>query len=307
MRSSLRAGTRSVRDAARLTRGESVFRVGSMLPANVLGHDLAMLMSEPLRRALRPTPSATDEARAPRRTANTAEPGAPAVRRRIAEDLHAPRTGQSRESGIPPPRSSSLPDGSSSNLASPWLTNTTMRARTSLSADLRTAISPEPQPDPAATPFASQAVESRTPGATAAAQSPLLAAKLREYRELNRRVEARVRGPQTEAMTHESSPLAAPNAVSSSPDARSAEFHSPQLVEERLRRFASMRLPREAATLRARAVGPTPGFESQGADPGRSRSASHAATQSADDSWALSQRLADILREQAIEHGIDLT
>jgi len=328
IRGTLRAVTQPVRRANATRVVAMLGRVSGALPATVLGDDLIRLMSGPLQSALRLTRPVASDARAPRRTADF----------RAANTLHAAKEARNASPALRTSDSWRLPWGSPEGAArtgdAAFVDQRSSRdqgtGRRSIGEshpsirptgrDSGSAAFQDARGAPGRASFTSAnfnpaniangAVDARV-NSYDRALVPALTAKLREYWQLTRGEQA-----QRSRAADASTPSSAQTSTRRFDEAAASrarpdeEYQAAQSVEQTLLRFGSGRLLSEANAFRAR-----PSLSSVTSPTGSSdlhrrgdlNEARPGLLTTVAPTWDLSDHLADILREQALQHGIDLT
>jgi hypothetical protein len=328
MRGKLRAVTHPVRRARPARAVATLGGVSGTLPATVLGNDLIRLMSGPLQRALSITRAVATGARAPRQTAEFHSANALHTAKDVRHVSPALRTsdwwrlpwGALEVAALTDAAVFAEPVSSRERTARrrgvrelhPAIGSTGRSERSMAFDGARTA--------PSRAIFTSaNANLARLPNGAVNANPnpydrgrvPALTAKLREYWQLTCSEQAQ-RARATDASIPSGAQMSTRGLDQSvAPSARPGEEHqAAQSVEQGLARFASGRLPSEANASRGRSSLSSVTSPAGSADLNRRadlNSARPGLLTTAEPSWDLPERLADILREQALQHGIDLT
>ena len=139
----------------------------------------------------------------------------------------------------------------------------------------------------------------------------MLAVKIREYWQLTRReLQRTVDAASAPMLAGRGTFRTEPDALAPAADAERVPALNASAAEERLRGFSAGRLPSEPGARREMSQLAPPGVLSadrhlnpRSALIGESASPLRAPQSN----WDLSERIADLLREQALQHGIDLT
>ena len=319
MRGALRAITHPVRKVSQASAGEALTRVMGSLPPEVLGENLVQLMSAPLQRALRAAPVASGDPALSRRTARLganstdALGSAPLLQPSAAGDSRRGRRtvsgeGSVRERADPAPAGAFARADSRARAASIPASDRAAAERAAMSGAVPSPPTSIRGSDRRESPPTS---DGSKVGASPLESAGVLGVKIREYWQLARREQQRTADAARAPMSADrATSRTDPDALAPAAGAERVPALNASAVEERLRGFVAGRLPSELGARREISQVAPPGALAAGGHLNR-RSAligeSASPLREPQSNWDLSERMADLLREQALQHGIDLT